>query len=792
MEIIKFKEEQIELPFKIVFNAEYMYQQIEEASNDSNHLFQSHCQKLLSKLNNYTELREGIDDFNRLEQYSQELDLLFKPLFPDALQLNEIKMVVMPFKYAGFQPTKRLSNILKQAGDDFRMSYMNYAPEQIYFYACSYILAAHYHQPLKVNRPFYIDIPNEQTGQVRHYRAFLNGDFMKLEKTSAAPDLTQEDIDELLLHGGDIEFWKTKFPPNSYLVKGFAIMNLFDITQDELIAQTRSLFLRDDDQIFNDFRKNLQLLFQLPDLQVGYSLYNLHTGQTSNDFFNHGATSLFLEENEMIAYEDIFCHNIMSCTFIENRIFVMPDVETYGKRTHQNLFYKKLAKKDLKSLILIPLKLGEDFLQLIELGGLQKYDLNAINADVLEEIIPFIKIASERFLKESQNTIESTIQENYTSIHPSVKWRFVNAATAFNEQKARGIESPELENIVFEKVYPLYGQSDIKGSSVARNEAIQEDLDLQLSLIISTLEKVMELQSFPIYKKLIFRVKKYLNKVKIGLKAGDEVGILQFLKKEIYPVFNHVRSINNDFNKLVEDYMTHIDPTLHVVYKARKAYDDSVHMLNDKLANHLDKKQIEAQKMFPHYFQRYKTDGVEYNIYMGASLVDHKPFDPLYLQNLCLWQLETMYELEQIAYDLTFEMPYPLQVASLILVHQNPLAIKFQMDGKQFDVDGAYNARYEIIKKRIDKSHIKGTDERLTQPGKIAIVYSQDEEAQEYLNYLEFLQAEGIFGQIEMLDLEDLQGVSGLKAIRVEVLYKTHEIKALNGTATNELVKTNF
>ena len=74
--------------------------------------------------------------------------------------------------------------------------------------------------------------------------------------------------------------------------------------------------------------------------------------------------------------------------------------------------------------------------------------------------------------------------------------------------------------------------------------------------------------------------------------------------------------------------------------------------------------------------------------------------------------------------------------------------------------------------KRIDKSHIKGTNERVTVPGKIAIIYSQDRDAQEYLNYIEYLQAEGKLAEVEMLDVEDLQGVSGLKAIRVEVRYQ--------------------
>jgi hypothetical protein len=78
--------------------------------------------------------------------------------------------------------------------------------------------------------------------------------------------------------------------------------------------------------------------------------------------------------------------------------------------------------------------------------------------------------------------------------------------------------------------------------------------------------------------------------------------------------------------------------------------------------------------------------------------------------------------------------------------------------------------RYEIVKKRIDKALIKGTDERLTQPGKIAIVYSQQKEAQEYHDYIAYLQASGyLTAEIEEVEVEDLQGVPGLKALRVTV-----------------------
>ena len=74
------------------------------------------------------------------------------------------------------------------------------------------------------------------------------------------------------------------------------------------------------------------------------------------------------------------------------------------------------------------------------------------------------------------------------------------------------------------------------------------------------------------------------------------------------------------------------------------------------------------------------------------------------------------------------------------------------------------------MKKRIDKVHLKDSNERLTQPGTIAIVYSQPREASEYMEYIEYLQTTGLLKpEIEKMDLEDLQGVSGLKGLRVAV-----------------------
>jgi hypothetical protein len=206
------------------------------------------------------------------------------------------------------------------------------------------------------------------------------------------------------------------------------------------------------------------------------------------------------------------------------------------------------------------------------------------------------------------------------------------------------------------------------------------------------------------------------------------------------------------------------------VYQRRRLFEESVTRIAESISSYLDLEEDAAQLMFPHYFEKQKTDGVDYQMYVGSPLLEDRRVDPLCLKNLRLWQLMVTCGIAVRAHRLRDRLPIPLETTHLILVQHAPLSIRFRFDEKRFDVDGAYNIRYEIVKKRIDKAVIKGTGERVTQPGRLAIVYSQPSEAVEYRGYLDYLRHLGyVGGVVEDLELEELQGVHGLRALRVEV-----------------------
>ena len=196
---------------------------------------------------------------------------------------------------------------------------------------------------------------------------------------------------------------------------------------------------------------------------------------------------------------------------------------------------------------------------------------------------------------------------------------------------------------------------------------------------------------------------------------------------------------------------------------------------------------------FPHYFEKYRTDGIEYNAYIGQSLVKNLLYNKVYLNNLRLWQLLVMIKTARKVKEIQESLKTKLDISQLILVHSAPLSIAFRQDEKKFDVDGAYNIRYEITKKRIDKALIKDTKERVTQVGKIAIIYSYAEEIEEYKRYIDFMISKGLItDKVENLELEDLIGASGLRALRIEVDFSKLSAEGVDNARYEEFIGLDY
>lgn len=751
-----------------------VFESLEVLSKDPDPTIASFATQLLKDSEKYPELKEGIssEDFNPDQEIIRRL---CRVLFPDVLLTNEIKGVMPPFEFKPFYYSTRFKNILEASGEDFSLELNDYTEDQLYIFCCTAILGNYYHYAVPMGAPTLVDILNKKQNIIRTYRMAMNGDLLEILPTDRAVDITEEDYLELLDNFDNISLWKEKFPPDSWIMRGIAITNLMDVTVDHALSTITSNLLSATIDAEQNIMTGLRNLFGIKELEVGFLAYE------NNTFLSHqkdGMKSLMLADTQSLACQGNLCSYSYDLLINQRKPLIISDVERFDK-TSKSEVSGLLNSGNIKSYIVAPINHENEFLGFLELASPVKYELNGASLQKLEAVMPILGIAISRFKREEQNLREAIIQQECTTIHPAVKWRFEEEANKFMISQASN-ERPVFNDIVFRNVYPIYGQLDIRGSSEKRNSAVRIDLIEQLTLASGVMTSAWHKTKMPIYEQLITRISEYLHELDDELLSGSEPRVLGFLDTEIHPVFEQLRKKDATLGILVDDYRKHLHPELNSIYNQRKRYDQSVNTINQTLASLLDEKQVEAQRMFPHYFERYKTDGVEYNIYVGQSISKNQDFEPVYLQNLQLWQLMTTCELEQKFVELRKELKSDIEIASLILVYNTPLAVHFRMDEKRFDVEGAYNARYEIVKKRIDKAKIKGTNERITAPGKIAIIYSSEYDEITYSKYIKYLQDKGYLKKTptEIVEVENLQGITGLRAMRVEINYGDSQLQS--------------
>ncbi len=767
------KTENNDFPLLIKISFSKLFEKYEANLTSESELVRQRAQRVLDIAKKHPKLSEGFLNEKQVTKYQAEIDLVLEDLFSTVLQENEIKIASIPYQYFIIKSSKRYKNIIATAGEDYQVQLTDFDSDQAYIMGCAMILNMYYGYKVDFRRPFYYNIPDKQ-GIMRYYKMLYNGDFIHIEKTKNSIEITPEDVAELIENFDNIALWKEKFPPHSWLFKGFVIANMYDATTDVALSNFKANLLKDDaknEDFVEEFQAIIRAIFNLPELKVGYTLFNDEDEQLEQLPYLANAESYILNGKSNASCTSALCDHSMDYLFKKHEFYCISDVKKYHKLYPDNKLYETLDSQKVQSAIMTSLVLDGKVQGIMEIVSPNKQELNTINANKLHDIMPYLIDSVRRSKEKEENEIELLIQSECTSIHSSVHWKFRKEAKRVIKEQLVG-NQVAFKEVVFDNVYPLYGQIDIKGSSEARNVATQKDLILQLKHVQKIVKRIYELESLPIYEQIDYRINSYLEDVDEHLQVDSERSVLHFLRTEILPLYSHLEEKSPALKELIAEYYEIIDEDKGFIYQHRKDYDESVMLINKKMAAILDKKQIEAQLMYPHYFERFKTDGVEHNLYIGESITKNNSFHKIYLYNLRLWQLQVMCEMENSFYKLKEELPIPLNAASMILAFNTSLSLRFRMDEKRFDVDGTYNARYEVIKKRVDKANIKGTNKRITQPGKITIVYSQNEDEKEYLKYIAFLQSKKqLVDDLEIVEVEDLQGVTGLRAIQVSVLY---------------------
>ncbi|MGQ1786656.1 GAF domain-containing protein [Saccharicrinis sp. GN24d3] len=753
------------LPFEKSLSFEYLIQEIEKISRHKEFLLSESAFRMLEKLEDVPELKKKITDLTILDKHEGLVKQLMMFVFNPLNCNEEITAAFIPFEKKPFYSSqkykdtigggnKKIEIIGKEVEDKDLVSFIY----QAYFI----ILDKVYNFKLPIDIPFTFKLLDHQNESVKYYNKNMDISYMNVKPIGKLKKLKHSEIMALFDRDHDLDYWNQVIPLDNFEITGFMRFKYNNITREHVISELKSDLLNKNTILSYDgyhrIQEKIRSLMDNPLVRFGLA--------SMSETNNHEEHKNFLWK-PIIPHDD-FKHkdyegSMYEQAYIERRIILTSDL----KEVKQTRLTKTLLDNGISSYAVVPLVIEKKVVGMLEFGCALPGALSMIQLKMLYDLFPVFALAIQRSQEEWDDKVRAFIQEEFTAIHPTVEWRFREAASKILNSTDG---NTSVDPILFSDIVPIFGASDIRGSSLERNNAIQADLSEQLEWAYDVLQIEKQVREIPLLSDISYKIRTHLKTIRQGLKAGDEVSIVEFLKHEIDPFLLLIKERDPELTGPIDKYFNMLDPELGVLYKKRKAFEDSLTLINDNVTEIIDKEQEKAQDVFPHYFEKYRTDGVEYNGYLGQSLVKNLTYNDMYLKNIRLWQLLVKVKIARRIREIQPELKIKLDITQLVLVHSNPLSIAFRQDEKKFDVAGAYNIRYEIIKKRIDKAMVKGSNERLTQVGKIAIIYSHADEIAEYKRYIEYMMAQGYLkGVVEELELEDLKGASGLRALRVEV-----------------------
>jgi hypothetical protein len=641
-------------------------------------------------------------------------------------------------------------------------------------YIYSLILKRLYDFTSALNNNVFYSYADNETRLTRYYHINIDTTFIDIKVLGHLPELEFETIENYLHEDAGIEILEEILPLSLFKLEGFSVITLEDVTAHRAIEDIRQAITNpvdDQKELYKSVINSLKTLTENNEVRFGLLPFLKLNGEPLFDL-SSCSQSILMKSAGQNASAELTYHALVKRFEKEPKaVFFSSLSET---REQKFFFLKALRQAGIKSYAVIPVFYNKHIAGIMEIYSEKELVFYENLLSRLEFALPHIAQMLQNSITHFSACIDEVIKEKFTSLQPSVQWKFNETAWEQIKSPKHRSNSAQLNTISFKDVYPLYGAIDIRNSTIERNLALQQDLKRVIKLLLKILLTLDEQYPDGQWQELIEKTNEWMHVINNHVNTSDEIMIDQFLENEAGLILLNFRLSTPESGEVIDRFLDMIGKDCEgPAFTQRNRLEIAMQMINASVNNYFEQAQHQLQKIYPCYFEKFRTDGVEYDIYVGQAIAPKIAFDANYLRQMRLWQLTSMVDVARLTHNLLEHMPANLHTTQLIFIHSMNIDISFRNDERRFDVEGAYNIRYEVIKKRIDKVMLQDGSERLTQPGKIALVYFTETEAEEQLGYIKQLQEKNmVLPHVEHLELEELQGVVGLKALRISVNFE--------------------
>lgn len=732
---------------------------------------------VLKKFKQYPHLATDTLTVKEAEKYTDILELVYTILSPAIEDENKFywalstpvasQIVYGTDAFFNFLTDQNSGNKRKNKNSDFSV----FKDKQIDF-VYRLILQKLYKFPADISNDVVYSHADPQTNVCKYYRIHIDTTFIDVIAKKKLPDINPEMIEPFLYDGVEMDVLQDIIPLSMFKLEGFAVITIDDITAERSIENIRMALVNhtsSQNELYLEVIDSLQTLSANASIQFGLLPFLKVNGNLIFDAEECSNSILVKAANQFDQAQETFS------SFI-NKYIEKPGPMFFStisdKKIEQFFFLNAIKQSGGKSYAILPVFYNRKLAGILEIYSEQKVVFYEKLLSRLQTALPLLAQLLQDSSEQFNLRLGEIIKTNFTTLQKNVEWKFNEAAWHYLIAKNAGSDKQEIEieTVTFENIYPLFGSIDIRDSTIKHNEALNQDMDLIIKKLSDTVDVIKKVLPKIASNKLASSLKAWFKLFKVFKKNNDDTMFSSTLQSIISPYLSQFKQQYPEVETLLNDFEKVIDEKKGEGYVNRRALETSVKQINSALGHYYEKAQVKLQKIYPCYFEKFRSDGMEYDIYTGQSIDPATPFTNNHLKQFRIWQITSMFDVACLAENLKLKMPVPLQVASLIFVHSSQINICFRNDERHFDVEGYYNIRYEVIKKRIDKVRIKSTGERLTQPGKISLVYFNDAEAEDYIAYIKELQKDKkLKKDLQFIELEELQGVTSLKALRVSI-----------------------
>ena len=768
---------------------EYIEQQIHETQSS---VYRGFLLSIATLIKNSPELLQPITDMKVLDKHKELINLIKITHLSQVKTDGQLYSLGIPsgnppvIKYFGY--SSEFEDFYKEKGESLQL-YSTIVGEEFKRNSYKEVLRKGYGINYKEGAPeTMVQLYEETEGVKKYYKIQRRHQFIYVTVDGTMPELRQEWVDYAYGTIADHKSLQEPLPFEKFIIEGFFIFTIIPDTEEVALNELNNIITHihenDKGDTFNRLIQATRSLLGNGHIEIGF----LPFMKVNDDYVYHNVftdISIVLgclkKHFSPAELEDIFKRVIRQCSSCGSVLDSLGnDIYQEGCGSEDHI-QQILIKEGFTSLKFVPVRYKDTLLGVIELGSKNEGD---INTDVLRKLEMAMPAYREYFLHKANAFTEymkSFIMQRYTAIQQSVAWKFNEEVWNTFKNTTGASAMVATPPVRFENLYPFYGAIDFRNSSQKQIEAIHSDYKAQLHFLDSLLLNNETVKDDKTVKELLLQIRYWRNRLCNNIDIEEEVDLRHFLEIDSVNFINTLADSSKLDKETAQNYSHAVLAKEGEFHLFHNKYEESLQKLNRVLKDELFLAEQQLQDNVPHYFEKFQTDGLEYSLYAGQSIKPSVAFPANGVNDIISWQLDTMLKMATTAAKYKEQLTVPLETTQLILVHENTVDISYRIDERHFDVEGSYSIRYEVVKKRIDKVRLLNSNERLTQPGTIAIVYTHKNGIKPYIDKIGQLVKEGKLLQgVEYLDLEQLHGIGKLKAIRVKMAPDAYVIAELS------------